>query len=120
MYNPEIFDDPNDPEYYREYSHSHLKDGRLLVLRGSKRHFLMTPDPVGSPTYEPIAYENDPMHLHKISISHDETKISYMKQIIYTDAGKVMLHDIESGTNIKVSTDDSLEYRYPNFDGSVK
>ena len=42
------------------------------------------------------------------------------KQILYTDNGKVMLHDIETNTNIKVSTDDSLEYRYPNFEGSIK
>lgn len=169
----EMLSDPSDPEYFREFSHSHMKDGRLFVLRGSKRHFLMTPDPVGEPKYEPIAYENDPMHLHKICISHDETKISYMKQkmedlpndeymggiccyadfdpsvpsitneveihepdyhriiwytsfspddtqILYTDSGKIMLHDIATKTNVKVSTDDTLEYRYPNFDGSIK
>ncbi len=169
----EMLSDPNDPEYFREYSHSHLKDGRLFVLRGSRRHFLMTPDPVGSPKYEPIAYDHDPMHLHKICISHDETRISYMKQtledlpkdeymggivcyadfdpsipaitneveihapdyhriiwyssfspddrqILFTDNGKVMLHDITAKTNIKVSTDDALEHRYPNFDKSVK
>lgn len=133
----------------------------------------MTPDPVGKPTYEPINYCHDPMHLHKICISHDETKISYMKQtmedlpkdeymggiicyadfdasipaitneveitqqdygriiwytsfspddkcIIYTDNGKVMLHDIDAGTNRQISTDDSLEYRYPNYLDSVK
>jgi len=165
--------DPNDPEYYREYAHSSLKDGRLYLLRGSRRNFLMTPDPVGKPTYEPISYPYDPMHLHKICISHDETKISYMKQtmedlpkdeymggiicyadfdasvpaitneveiteqdygriiwytsfspddkcILYTDSGKVMLHDIEAGTNRQISTDDSLEHRYPNSLDSIK
>lgn len=70
----------NDPEYFREYGHSSLKDGRLWILRGSKRNFLMTPDPVGNPTYETVEYPFDPMHLHKICISHDETRISYMKQ----------------------------------------
>lgn len=172
----EMLSDPNDPEYFREYGHSHLKDGRMFILRGSKRHFLMRPDPVGSPTYEPISYENDPMHLHKICISHDETKISYMKQtmedlpkdeymggfvcvadfdangpngptitnevelheqnykriiwyssfspddkqILYTDNGTVLLYDIATRESVKVSTDDTLEYRYPNFDDSVK
>jgi hypothetical protein len=169
----EMLSDPNDPEYYREYSHSNLKDGRIYLLRGSRRNFLMTPDPVGKPTYEPISYPFDPMHLHKICISHDETKISYMKQtmenlskdeymgsiicyadfdasvpaitneveiteqnynsliwytsfspddkrILYTVDGKVFEYDIENGTHRKVSTDDSVEYRYPNYLGSVK
>jgi hypothetical protein len=169
----ELLSDPKDPEYYREYSHSNLKDGRIFLLRGSRRYFLMTPDPVGKPTYESISYPFDPMHLHKICISHDETKISYMKQtmedlpkdeymggiicyadfdasapaitneveiteqdygriiwytsfspddkrILYTDDGKVMLHDIDAGTNRQISTDDSVEYRYPNYLGSVK
>jgi hypothetical protein len=170
----EMLSDPNDPVYFREFGHSSLKDGRLFVLRGSHRNLLMTPDPVGSPTYEPISYPFDPMHLHKICISHDETRISYMKQtmenlkkgdeymgaiicyadfdasipaitneveitqqdfsriiwytsfspddkqIIYTDNGKVMLHNIAAGTNRQISTDDSLEYRYPNFMDSIK
>ena len=170
----ELLSDPNNPEYDREYGHSSLKDGRIYLLRGSWRNFLMTPDPVGKPSYEPIGYPYDPMHLHKICISHDETKISYMKQtmedlkkgdeymgaiicyadfdasvpaitneveiteqdykriiwytsfspddrrIIYTDNGKVFEHDIETGTNRKISTDDSVEYRYPNYLGSVK
>ena len=169
----ELLSDPNDPEYFREYGHSSLKDGRIFLLRGSRRYFLMTPDPVGKPTYEPISYPHDPMHLHKICISHDETRISYMKQtmedlpkdeymggllcyadfdpsvpaitnevvfteqdyrriiwytsfspddkcILYTDSGKVMLHDIDAGTNRQISTDDSLEYRYPNYLDSIK
>ncbi len=170
----EMLSDPNDPEYFREFSHSSLQDGRIFVLRGSRRNLLMTPDPVGSPTYEPISYPFDPMHLHKICISHDETRISYMKQtmenlkkgdeymgaiicyadfdasvpsitneveitrqdfgriiwytsfspddktIIFTDNGKVMLHDIDAGTNRQISTDDSLEYRYPNYLDSIK
>ena len=31
-----------------------------------------------------------------------------------------MLHDIDAGTNKQISTDDSVEYRYPNYLGSVK
>ena len=34
--------------------------------------------------------------------------------------GKVFEYDIENGTRRKVSTDDSVEYRYPNYLGSVK
>jgi hypothetical protein len=169
----EMLSDPNDPEYFREYGHSSLKDGRLWILRGSKRNLLMTPDPAGKPKYETVSYPNDPMHLHKICISHDETRISYMKQtmenlkvdeyigatlcyadfdasipaitneveftkqdfnrfiwytsfspddkrILYTDTGKVFEYDIETATHRKVSTDDSLEYRYPSYLGSVK
>ena len=41
---------------------------------------LMTPDPVGKPTYEEISYPFEDIHLHKICISHDENRISYMKQ----------------------------------------
>jgi|TARA_B100000315_G_scaffold256896_1_gene304060 hypothetical protein len=170
----EMLSDPNAPEYFREFSHSNLKDGRIFLIRGSRRHLLMTPDPVGSPTYEPISYPDEPIHLHKICISHDETKISYMKQtmenlkkgdeymgaiicyadfdasapaitneveiteqdfgriiwytsyspddkrIIFADNGKIMLHDVDAGTNSQLSTDDSVEYRYPNYLGSVK
>jgi len=169
----EMLSDPTDPAHFREFGYSHLQDGRMFMRRGSKKYFLMTPDPVGSPKYAPIRYPNEPMYLHKVSISHDETKISYMKQtlenlpkseymgavicyadfdasipaisnevvitepsferiiwytsfspndksIIYADGGKIMLHDIESGTTRQVSTDDSLEYRYPNFDNSIK
>ena len=168
-----MLSDPNDPEHYREFGYSHLKDGRMFMRRGSKKYFLLTPDPVGTPVYEPIEYPNARMYLHKASISHDETKISYMKQtmenlpkgeymggqlciadfaaqnltisnelaftepnweriiwytsfspddaqIIHADQGRIMLYDIDTGTHQQVSTDDSLEYRYPNFDGSIK
>ncbi len=169
----EMLSDPNDPEHFREFGYSHLKDGRLFMRRGSKKYFLMTPDPVGSPTYEPISYPELPMYLHKASISHDETKISYMKQtleelpkseymgavicvadfdasipaitneveitkpsyeriiwytsfspddkrVIYADGGRIMEYDIEAGATRQVSTDNSLEYRYPNYEGSIK
>ena len=169
----EMLSDPNDPEYYREYGHSNLKDGRVWILRGSRRNFLMTPDPVGKPTYDAVSYPFDPMHLHKICISHDETKISYMKQtmenlpkdeymgaticiadfdatlpaitneleitdqnfksiiwytsfspddkrVIYTVNGKVFEYDLEKRFHRKVSTDDTVEYRYPNYLGSIK
>ncbi|MEX0941475.1 MAG: hypothetical protein WD002_02915 [Pseudomonadales bacterium] len=169
----EMLSDPNDPEYFREFGYSHLKDGRMFMRRGSKKYFLMTPDPVGSPNYEPISYPNEPMYLHKVSLSHDETKISYMKQtmqnlpkseymgavicyadfdasipaitneveitepnferiiwytsfspddksIIYADGGRIMLYDIDRGSTRQISTDDSLEYRYPNFENSIK
>jgi hypothetical protein len=170
----ELLSDPNSPLSSHEISHSNLKDGRIFLIRGFKDYFLMNPDPAGSPTYEQISYPNDPMHLHKVCISHDETRISYMKQtienlrkhdeymgsiicyadfdaasrsisneveiteqdferiiwytsfspddkcIIYIDNGKTMLHDIEAGTNRQISTDDSLEYRYPNYVGSIK
>ncbi len=168
----EMLSDPDDPPYFREFGYSHLRDGRLFMRRGSKKYFLMTPDPVGSPTYEPITYPNEPMYLHKASISHDETKISYMKQtmenlpkgeymgsvlvladfdanarlisneveftepnweriiwytsfspddrqIIYADGGAIMLYDIASGAHHRM-TAPGLEYRYPNFDGSIK
>lgn len=112
------------------------------------------------------------MYLHKASISHNETKISYMKQtmenlpkgeymgsvlvladfdanarlisneveftapnweriiwytsfspddrqIIYADGGAIMLYDIASGSHHRM-TAPGLEYRYPNFDGSIK
>ena len=42
------------------------------------------------------------------------------KRILYTDTGKVFEYDIETATHRKVSTDDSLEYRYPSYLGSVK
>jgi len=169
----QMLSDHSDPAYFREFGYSHLKDGRLFMRRGSKKYFLMTPDDGGSPKYEPIEYPNAPMYIHKCSISHDETKISYMKQtmenlpkgeymggvlcvadfdaasltisneveftepnweriiwytsfspddssIIYADNGKIMLYDIGSGSTRKVSTDDSLEYRYPNFAASIK
>jgi len=169
----EMLSDPNDPEHFREFGYSHLRDGRMFMRRGSKKYFLMTPDPVGSPTYEPISYPDSPMYIHKVSISHDETKISYMKQtmenlpkgeymggvlcyadfdadnrtisnevaftepsweriiwytsfspddksILYADNGRIMLYDIEDGTTRQVSTDNTLEYRYPNFNGRIK
>ncbi len=170
----ELLSDPTHPEYFREFGHSSLKDGRLFVLRGSKRNLLMTPDPVGKPTYQEISYPFEEMHLHKICISHDETKISYMKQtmenlkkgdeymgatlcyadfdasipaitneveftrqdfkriiwytsfspddkqIIYADNGQIWLHDIDSGMNTRLTTDDALEYRYPNYMDSIK
>lgn len=169
----EMLSDPNDPAHYREFGYSHLQDGRLFMRRGSRKYFLMTPDPVGAPRYEPIGYPNAPMYLHKASISHDGTKISYMKQtleelpkseymgaviciadfdaaslaitneveitrpsheriiwytsfspddrqLIYADAGRIMLYDIAAGTTRQVSTDNTMEHRYPNFDGSIK
>jgi hypothetical protein len=42
------------------------------------------------------------------------------ESIIYADNGRIMLYDIDSGTTRQVSTDDTLEYRYPNFNGSIK
>lgn len=169
----EMLSDPDGPAHFREFGYSHLRDGRLFMRRGSKKYFLMTPDPVGTPRYEPISYPTLPMYLHKVSISHDETKISYMKQtldelptseylgaviciadfdaanctitneiaiteptheriiwytsfspddqlIIYADNGRILPYDIAASTTRQVSTDDTMEHRYPNFDGSVK
>lgn len=169
----EMISDPAGPDYFREFGYSHLKDGRMFMRRGSKKYFLMTPDTGGAPKYEDVSYPELPMYLHKASISHDETKISYMKQtlellpkseymgavicvadfdadtgeianevvitepsfqriiwytsfspddrsLIYADAGRIMLYDLASGTTRQVSTDDSMEHRYPNFDGSIK
>lgn len=169
----EMLSDPSGPDHIREFGYSHLKDGRLFMRRGSKKYFLMTPDPVGAPKYEEISYPYLPMYLHKASISHDESKISYMKQtleelpkseymgaviciadfdasigavtnevvitepshkriiwytsfspddrsLIYADAGRIMLYDIGTGSTRQMSTDDTMEHRYPNFDGSIK
>lgn len=169
----QMLSDANDPAHFREFGYSHLRDGRLFMRRGSKKYFLMTPNPTGAPLYEPISYPNLPMYLHKASISHDETRISYMKQtldelpnseymgavicvadfdaatlaitnevaittpsheriiwytsfspddrsLIYADAGRIMLYDIAAGTTRQVSTDDTMEHRYPNFDASIK
>ncbi|MBX3485117.1 hypothetical protein [Phenylobacterium sp.] len=169
----EMLSDPRDPAHFREFGYSHLRDGRLFMRRGSKKYFLMTPNPVGYPKYDQISYADSPMYLHKATISHDETKISYMKQtlellpkseymgsvicvadfdpdnlsiknevaitkasydriiwytsfspdgrsLIYADAGRIMLYDISDGSTRQISTDDAMEHRYPNWDGSVK
>ena len=169
----EMLSDPGGPDYLREFGYSHLKDGRMFMRRGSKTYFLMTPDPVGAPKYEPVSYPDLPMYVHKVSISHDESKISYMKQslellpkseymgavicvadfdaatatianevvitepsferiiwytsfspddrsVIYADGGKIMLYDLASGSARQKSTDNTMEHRYPNFDGSIK
>jgi hypothetical protein len=41
-------------------------------------------------------------------------------QLLFKDSGKVMHYDIATSETVKVATEDSFEYRYPNFDGSVK
>ena len=169
----EMLSDPNDPDHIREFGYSHLRDGRMFLRRGSKKYFLLTPAVDGAPRYEPVSYPDSPMYLHKASLSHDETRISYMKQtlealpnseymgavicvadfdaanlaitnervitqpsqeriiwytsfspddrsVIYADNGRIMLYDIATGTTRQMSTDDAMEHRYPNFDGSVK
>jgi len=63
-----------------EWSNSSVKDGRVFVSRG-RTHFLMTPDPGGTPTYEEISYPDSYHYLHKVTISNDETMIAYMKKI---------------------------------------
>jgi len=61
-----------------------------------------------------ITEQNDNSLIWYTSFSPDD------KRILYTVDGKVFEYDLESGTHRKVSTDDSLEYRYPNYLGSVK
>jgi|TARA_Y100000310_G_scaffold169868_2_gene170076 hypothetical protein len=63
-----------------EWSNSNLKDGRVFVKRRTE-YFLMTPNPGGEPTYEPISYPDSYHYLHKGSISNDETMIAYMKKV---------------------------------------
>ena len=168
----EMLSAAHDPDYFREFGYSHLRDGRMFLRRGSKKYFLL--DPRGpSPEYQPVEYPNAPAYLHKASISHDETKISYMRQtmenlpkgeylgaelciadfdaasrtirnevafteptwerivwytsfspddrqLIYADNGRIMLYDIATRQHCQLTTDDKLEYRYPNFDRSIK
>jgi hypothetical protein len=40
--------------------------------------------------------------------------------LLYADSGKIMLYDMATGSTRQVSTDDTMEHRYPNFDGSIK
>jgi len=61
-----------------EWSNSNLKDGRVFVKKGDA-YFLMTPNPNGTPMYEKISYPDSYHYLHKVTISNDESMISYMK-----------------------------------------
>jgi len=62
-----------------EFGYSFLRDGRKLLRRHPSLYYLMTPNPEGSPSYERIEYMHDNMYLHKMTISQDETKISYIR-----------------------------------------
>ena len=42
------------------------------------------------------------------------------RSVIYADGGKIMLYDLASGSARQKSTDNTMEHRYPNFDGSIK
>jgi hypothetical protein len=70
-----------EPDYF-EFGYSSLEDGRMLIRRDFPRlgYHLMTPNPGGMPTYEPISHPGDEQtYMHKMTISRDETKVAYMK-----------------------------------------
>ncbi|MDC0069624.1 hypothetical protein OAL10_12705 [Gammaproteobacteria bacterium] len=117
-----MLSDVSDPEYFREFGYSHLRDGRMFMRRGSKKYFLLTPDDNGHPVYEPISYPNEPMYIHKCSISHDETKISYMKQTMENlPKGEYMgsvlcLADFDAD-NLTISNE--IEFTEPNWERMI-
>lgn len=60
-------------------------------------------------------------------VPKDETKFSWYvsispgnKYLIYAEDGKIMQHDVASGTTRQLSTRSDVEYRYPTYVGSVK
>ena len=62
-----------------------------------------------------------------VFVPKDESKFSWYvsfspdnKYLIYAEDGKIMLHDMEAGTNSQISTMNDVEYRYPTVEGSVK
>ncbi|MFC1584538.1 hypothetical protein ACFL5V_03210 [Fibrobacterota bacterium] len=157
-----------------EHSYSSLRDGRVFLRRGNTEYFLMTPNPGGPPVYQQISYPLSGMHLHKVSISHDEALISYMKitesdmlatgqfmgsvicyadfdqeapaitneveitaqdwssitwytsfspddsRLLFAHNGVIVLYDIAAALYAVASTNTEVEYRYPNYLGSVK
>lgn len=73
-----------DPNLGGFFGYTSLKDGRILVRdEESFELALITPDEndPSQTKIEPISYDHGPVEtvLHKITISNDETKISYMK-----------------------------------------
>lgn len=67
---------------YFEFGYSSLEDGRMLIRRDLPKlgYFLMTPNPGGTPTYEPISHPGDDQtYMHKMTLSPSETKVAYMK-----------------------------------------
>jgi hypothetical protein len=66
-------------------------------------------------TNEVVAVPMDPSTFAwYVSISADN------KYLLYAEDGKIMLPDVEVGTNIQISTMSEVQYRYPTFVGSVK
>jgi len=74
----------SDPDFF-EMGYSSLKDGRMLVRREvNQEYFLLTPNLGGTPVYQKISYPFEDTYLHKMTISHSETKVAYMKVEGYT------------------------------------
>ncbi len=57
----------------------------------------------------------------------DKTKFSWYvsfspdgKYLLYAEDGKIMMYDVAAKKSLQLSTRNEVEYRYPNFHGSVK
>jgi hypothetical protein len=69
----------SDPANF-EMGYSSLKDGRMLVRREiHQKYFLLTPNPGATPQYQELSYPFEDTYLHKMTVSHSETKVAYMK-----------------------------------------
>jgi Tol biopolymer transport system component len=69
----------SDPAQF-EMGYSSLKDGRMLVRREiAQKYFLLTPNSTGTPQYQELNYPFENTYLHKMTVSHSETKLAYMK-----------------------------------------
>ncbi|MFZ5832190.1 MAG: hypothetical protein ACOY3P_19065 [Planctomycetota bacterium] len=86
----------SDPDGH-SWAYSCLTDGRILVSAQTPEHrrgyYLMTPNPSGKPTYEPIDCELAKSGiLDRISISPSETKVcfEYQKGFVYNMGGRTL------------------------------
>ncbi|MDW3194662.1 MAG: hypothetical protein R8G66_19950 [Cytophagales bacterium] len=78
-------------DQYSEFAYSGLKDGRILVRRiqhtRANSYWLLTPE-AETPAYQMLDYPD--VFLHKMSISPNEDRVTYMKVVdgpnIYGDA----------------------------------
>ena len=59
---------------------SSLKDGSVFIKKLLKYYLIK--EQYGELNYRQIDYPDSPHHLHKVTISNDETKIAYMKKVI--------------------------------------
>lgn len=122
-----IYEEISYPDTYHYLHKLSISDDETMIA------YMKKVDPDGDDYYgSQIVYADFDVSVPEISnevvmVPKDTSKFSWYvsisednRYIIYAEDGKIMLHDVESGNNVQVSTRGDIEYRYPTFEHTSK